>query len=48
MHEVVARSGKKDEFTFWKSQIVTPKADKKGLRRNPYALLLALIVQVVC
>ena len=37
MHEVVARSGKKDEFTFWKSQIVTSKADKKGLRRNPYA-----------
>ena len=27
----------KDEFTFWKSQIVTSKADKKGLRRNPYA-----------
>ena len=27
----------KDEFLFWKSQIVTSKADQKGLRRPPYA-----------
>ena len=27
----------KDEFLFWKSQIVTSKSDKKGLRRPPYA-----------
>ena len=27
----------KEEFLFWKSQIVTSKADMKGLRRPPYA-----------
>jgi DNA-binding HxlR family transcriptional regulator len=27
----------KEEFLFWKSQIVTSKADRKGLRRPPYA-----------
>ena len=27
----------KEEFFFWKSQIVTSKADMKGLRRPPYA-----------
>ena len=27
----------KEEFLFWKSQIVTSKVDRKGLRRPPYA-----------
>ncbi len=27
----------KEEFMFWKSQIVTSNSDKKGLRRPPYA-----------
>ncbi len=27
----------KDEFLFWKSQIVTSKSDRIGLRRPPYA-----------
>ena len=27
----------KEEFLFWKSQIVTSEVDRKGLRRPPYA-----------